>query len=89
MSSQAINGGSPVVWSIKENIEVTMMGIVNILFVVGAIYMMYMNRNSVMALAKSPVFWGFFVSSNYLMFGAFFITLIKRHQMEHLKGIEI
>ena len=78
MSCLAITGGSPSVWSAKENIETALMGIANILFVAGAIYMIYMSGNTGMDLVKSSEFWGFLVPSSLMAITFFTSTLIKQ-----------
>ena len=48
----------------KESIETALVGIANLLFVAGAIYILYMNGNTGVAMLKSSEMWGLMIPTS-------------------------
>lgn len=79
MTCCGIGSGNGTSWCTVENasnIELVCLGLGNILFLAGAIYLMYTGNFQGKALVASCEFWGLLLP-NIFMNGSFFIMIFK------------
>lgn len=83
MSCSPVNCVPTKCWEIKDNIELVMIGIANILFLAGAVYILYLNGKSGIDLIASSDFWGLLIPTALLCI-TFFTSLIKKQEKTKL-----